>query len=355
MPSPRIAIVGAGLAGLSCARTLLAAGAEVTLFDKGRVPGGRLATRRVEAAGARLQFDHGAQYLTARGEGFATLLRQAGAAPWSQPGWRVGVPGMSALPRALAAGMAVVPGRPVTALEEGPGGWTLRLGDMAAGPFRAVAVTVPAPQAVPLVGPHWPALAARLGGVVMAPCWTLMAGFAARLPLPDQQRPPGDATGSGATGHGALGPGATGQDMTGPGATGAGAIGSGLPGSGALGPGAIGWAARDSSKPGREAGTECWVVQASPAWSRTHLEAAPEAVAAALLGALAGLAGAALPGMVHAAAHRWRHSLVEVPLGEPCLWDGGRRLGLAGDWSLAGRAEAAFESGTALARAVLAG
>ena len=57
---------------------------------------------------------------------------------------------------------------------------------------------------------------------------------------------------------------------------------------------------------------------------------------------------------IHAAAHRWRYSLVEVPLGRPCLADAALGLGLAGDWCLAGRAEAAFDSGTALAAALLA-
>ncbi len=40
-----VAIVGAGIAGLSCATALAAAGRRVVLFDKGRRPGGRLATR----------------------------------------------------------------------------------------------------------------------------------------------------------------------------------------------------------------------------------------------------------------------------------------------------------------------
>ena len=60
----QIAIVGTGMAGLSCATRLAALGHEVALFDKGRGPGGRMATRRVEADGTLLRFDHGAQYFT---------------------------------------------------------------------------------------------------------------------------------------------------------------------------------------------------------------------------------------------------------------------------------------------------
>ena len=36
-----IAIIGAGMAGISCARALREAGREVVLFDKGRAAGGR--------------------------------------------------------------------------------------------------------------------------------------------------------------------------------------------------------------------------------------------------------------------------------------------------------------------------
>ncbi|TGN44114.1 FAD-dependent oxidoreductase, partial [Paracoccus liaowanqingii] len=64
----RVAIIGAGLAGLTCAGRLAQAGLSVTLFDKGRGPGGRLATRRADDG---LRFDHGALWLAARDPGFA--------------------------------------------------------------------------------------------------------------------------------------------------------------------------------------------------------------------------------------------------------------------------------------------
>ncbi len=331
-PSLPIAILGAGLAGLSCARGLAAGGRTPDLFDKGRAAGGRLASRRVDLSenGTALRFDHGAQYLTARGPGFAAALRAAGARPWPDPDRLVGVPAMSALPRHLAEGLPPIRlRRHAAALEPGPGGrgWMVLHLDAGAvrpdrpvppealaaaeraGPYAAVALALPAPQAAPLVAPHAPAWAEALAAEVrIAPCWTVMAAFAARLPLPDTLRP---------------------------------------------GEGAIGWAARDSSKPGRDAAAETWVVQAGPAWSRAHLEDRADSVVPALLDALAGLAGTPLPPPAHAAAHRWRHAMVETPLGAPCLWDPALGLGLAGDWCLAARAEAAFDSGAALAAAML--
>ena len=77
----QIAIVGAGMAGLSCATRLAALGHEIALFDKGRGPGGRMATRRVEADGTMLRFDHGAQYFTARDPRFVEQV-----ARWEREG-----------------------------------------------------------------------------------------------------------------------------------------------------------------------------------------------------------------------------------------------------------------------------
>ena len=112
--------------------------------------------------------------------------------------------------------------------------------------------------------------------------------------------------------------------------------------------GPIGWAARDSSKPGRDAAQENWVIQADPEFSRAHLEATPEAVIASLLAALPA------PEPLFAVAHRWRFSLLETALGQPCLWDAAQGLGYASDGCLAGRAESAWESVQALAQRVLA-
>ncbi len=310
-----IAIIGAGMAGISCARALREARRDVILFDKGRAVGGRLATKRLEIGGVTIRLDHGAQYITARDPGFASLLAGCEMAQWPDAGRIVAVPAMSALPRALAAGLDIRLGSHVSALRREGTGWmvdhlpadTVRPGHplpettpSTEGPFDTVAVTLPAPQAADLLRPVAPGLAAALDGVEYAPCWTWIAVFETRLDLPDTLRP-----------------------ATGP----------------------IGWAARNSSKPGRDI-AEAWVVQAGPAWSRAHLEDKPGDVAAALRLALG------VPAPLAEATHRWRYSLVEHALGRPCLWDGAVGLGLAGDYCLEGRVEAAFRSGQALARAM---
>ena len=58
-----VLVIGAGMSGIACARSLQSAGVPVRMIDKGRGIGGRVATRRVDLAGEVITFDHGAQYL----------------------------------------------------------------------------------------------------------------------------------------------------------------------------------------------------------------------------------------------------------------------------------------------------
>ena len=66
-----VAVVGAGMAGVTAARTLLQAGHRVTLIEAASAVGGRMATRRTEFGG----FDPGVQYFTVRDARFELALR----------------------------------------------------------------------------------------------------------------------------------------------------------------------------------------------------------------------------------------------------------------------------------------
>jgi predicted NAD/FAD-dependent oxidoreductase len=226
---------------------------------------------------------------------------------------------MSALPAFLQGTLRADwhVGRHVGFLHAAGDGWHVRHLDAAAtapgtvteaggevsGPFDAVLLALPAPQAAPLLRAIGHGYAEAVGRVVIAPCWALMLAFEEPQPGPDAQRPAD---------------------------------------------GAFGWIARDSARPGRAAVPECWVAHARPDWSRAALERPAEAVLAELQVAFASVTGIAATPM-HAAVHRWRHAMTETPLGEPCLWDAAARLGVCGDWCLGARVEAAWQSGAALA------
>lgn len=305
-----IAIVGAGMAGLRCATRAVAAGHRVRLFDKGRGPGGRMATRRLTAPalsghGGEAAFDHGAQYITAKSDGFAAQLAAWEAtdvvARWPAAGADayVGTPAMNAPLKAMAAALDVTWGLEVRSVEPSGGGWLLPdVGER----FDALVIAVPPEQAARLLAPAAPQLAELAGAVRSSACWTVMAAFAAPLSgAPDVLRSEG----------------------------------------------IIGWVARNSAKPVRTRAVEAWVVQAGPDWSAAHIEDAPETVTAALLTALAEQIGP-LPAPLVSTAHRWRYA--QSPgTGDGAIWDESARLGLCGDWLLGPRVEAAWTSGDRLA------
>lgn len=78
-----VVVVGAGISGVACARTLLAAGLPVVVLDRGRRVGGRMAVRTHQGR----PVDIGASYLTASDPGFEAVVedwRARGLArPWT--------------------------------------------------------------------------------------------------------------------------------------------------------------------------------------------------------------------------------------------------------------------------------
>lgn len=310
--APTVAVIGAGIAGLACARTLSDHGLAVTVFDKSRGLGGRLATRRAEP----FAFDHGAQYFTARDPRFQryveSWLEDDILSSWSPAGddkrGFVATSAMNGLGKHLGRDLNCRLGQRIDGLEEGAGGWTLVADDSRSlGSFYRVVVATPAPQASPLLD-AFPELTATLAKASYAPCWALMLGFDRALDVSAPTLRPETGT--------------------------------------------IAWAARNNTKAGRPE-AEAWVIHARPDWSAHHLELEAGEVEQVLLTAAAELFADTWRQPVHVQAHRWRYALVTEAVGEACLWDGKRGLGACGDWCLGPRIELAWLSGMAMAGRVL--
>jgi len=343
----RVAVIGAGLAGLSCARTLRDHNIEVEVFDKGRAPGGRLANRRV----AEQSFDLGAQYFTARDPRFVRWVeawQEDGiCAPWHgrivavddatgvlreaavTARW-VGTPNMNALARNLARDVSVRASHRVDAIERCATGMALTgaIGDIGAtlpssdasaqapsslGEFDIVLVCLPAPQASALLATVCPALSTIAGKVAFAPCFAAGITDGAHDTLTSLAF------------DGAF----IGRDT---------------------GTSPLAWVARDTSKPGRGAG-ERWTLHASTHFSLASLEAQPETVAKTLAREFARLFRVPEPQVM--TAHRWRFARAPEPVTQGAYFDEDAGLGLAGDWLSGGRVEGAVLSGVALAGRVL--
>ena len=319
----RIAVIGAGMAGLNAAQTLADRGYDVVVVEKSRGAGGRMSTRRQEG----FRFDHGAQYFTARDPGF---LRQVLA--WQKRGlvkeWEpriavvgdhnrngetsntkryIAMPSMNSICRALAEQLTDCRfGWQVQALERTETGWVLHSDTDETLKADFLLCTMPPEQASTLLAD--PVIDQLLSRVEMLPCWALMVVL--DRPLLAEN----DAA--------------------------------------FINQGPLSWVASQSARPGRPS-VHAWVLHASPEWSLKHLDRSSEDVAGLLLEAAGSLPQARRFTVKSAIAHRWRYALARQPLEVEVLWIGSRRLAFAGDWCHGSRVEGAFLSGFAAARKII--
>lgn len=313
--SPRIAVVGAGIAGIACACHLKTLGLKPVVFEKSRSIGGRLATRRTANS---LAFDHGAQYFTARSAEFRAFIDTCGpeaiSAWWPRGGggepalggaWLVSLPGMNGFLKQAAEGLEVRTETTVRGIERFKDGWRLHFdGSAGADLFDLVIVTAPAPQAIALTG-FSPRLQKSLASIRMAPCWALMLALKTSPGIDqDVLRQPSPE---------------------------------------------IAWLARNSGKPGRSTAVETWVAHADPTWSQDNLELGKDAVLSRLVEAALACLGSNGSDVMHADVHRWRFARVERASGEPFLRDETGTVFVCGDGCLGPRVESAYLSGSALA------
>lgn len=328
-------VIGAGVAGLACARALTDAGRRPVVVERARGVGGRCATRRVDGQ----PVDHGVPFLHGRTAAFLAAVEAACGADLVR-GWPVavvgdGVPcrpaafepgsarsapraGVNAFPKALAAGLDVRCGAEVVALREVAGGARVEVATRDGATYaarRLVLATHLRATADLLAGmtPRPPAVAALaplLGLVATAPCLAVIARYPEGTPAPafDVAWPPD---------------------------------------------GPLTALVHDTAKraPGAR---RVLVVQATAAWSRTHVEEAPSTWARALLDAAATRFGAWVATPDHVEPHAWRAARVVegTELAAPLVATlaGGAVVGVCGDaFDARGGVEGAWHAGRALA------
>ncbi|HBJ94858.1 FAD-dependent oxidoreductase [Ponticaulis sp.] len=314
----KLAIIGAGFSGLTCARIARQNGLDVTVFDKGRGAGGRLSTKRISADGAEYRFDHGTSAFDARSEAFADALQpliDAGfvaelhANDNGFPKGFVGTPGMNSTIKGLAEGLDVRFGQRVERMTRTPRGWALSF-EQDIPPFDCdvVVCAIPAEQATILLADAAPEFSAKAGDVVSEPRWVTMLGFSTPLPVDFTTLKPEQSS--------------------------------------------IAAIIRNQTKPGRDATKDCLVLHASTDWSKAHLEDDASDVLTAMKSALAETLSIELPSPAVEHAHRWRYAVTSKPAGEPFMLTEDKTLGVCGDWLLGGGVEDAWASGKALGGAL---
>lgn len=317
---PSVAIIGAGFAGITAAQQL-AKHSEVTIFEKSRGFGGRMATRRNDP----WQFNHGAQFFTVRSSEFKTLveeyLEQSLISEWqpkiitldphSEPFKRewfephyVAEPSMNSLVKHMAIDADVrlqVEVANVSKSANRPTWLLTDKNDESLGEFDWVISAAPAPQCLNIM-PEEFSLQQQVESARLSPCFALMLGFDQALELNFEA-----------------------------------AVVRNSP---------VAWIASASTK------KNTLMLHSDNAWAEQHLEQPLDWVQSELLKAFGELLRDKLPKPIHIDIHRWRYARAENPLDVGALVDTENRLAACGDWCLGNRVEDAFLSGLEVAKQI---
>ncbi len=316
----KVAIIGAGLSGAVLARKLHGAGHDVSIFEKSRGAGGRMATRRANG----FAFDHGAPWFTVLSTEFRDFLAPHFAsgkvAEWlgrfvhlaadgnqepldSEPRC-VASPAMNALAKALVAGAALHTGVHVAPLRE-----PHLLHDSegnALGRFDWIISTAPGPQAIELF--------ADIAPLTLAP-GHMSAGFTAMFGFTGDVAPGWDAA--------------------------------------LIDDDVIASIIVNSAKPGRNDGGTAFVAHAQTAWAEERINEEPTAIRPQLALAFTRLTGIDAGLAEYSTAHRWRYAHANAGFADGFAICPEAGLASCGDWCGGGGVEAAFASANALAEELL--
>ena len=320
--NPSLVIIGAGLAGLSCATQLKAIGFKVQIFEKSRGPSGRMSTRN----GDNWSADHGAQYFTARDpifiEELNTWIQRGIAATWhprlkvyEDSQWReiastqnryVGIPAMNSLGKNLAKNFDVTYGQTIDQIVLKNDKWILHSVEEGSinEQFDWLVLAIPAPQAFILTHSIDRSIEEK-NRVDMQGCWTVMACFTER------QKTLFDA----AFINGEI----------------------------------ISWISRNNSKLGRE-GLDSWTIHANPEWSQQWIELDKEEAGKRILECAMKLGLNYQNAQI--SVHRWRYASGSLTANPGFKVYEDIHLGLCGDWLHGGRVEGAWLSGYKLANQI---
>lgn len=310
-----IGIIGAGISGLVCGRTLKQAGHQVTVLEKSRSLGGRCATRKF---GDHV-VDHGLQYFTLRDPEIrkdveavagAELRRLTAPILQAEPKgsvYREGEErfylrsGNNRLGKLLAEGLEVLTETEVPKAEKSWKKW--KVGGRE---FDAVVSCAPWPQSAALAG-------LRASDPGYEPCLTVLLEYQV-----------GRAGGEGAYAR----MDASGSDP-------------------------LAWIACENVKEGRVAeGYTVYVIQASPGYSREHMEQNPEYWASDLQVLLEKTWNLDPSKRGSVFAHRWRYARRRE--NAPAPKDLPKGLMVCGDSMTDSRLESVWKSGRTTAEKVLA-
>lgn len=325
MKDPSIAIIGAGLAGLTCGTALQGLVSNIKVFEKEIFPGGRISRFRT----GKYEFNHGAQYFTVNNPLFWNIVSawqtDGIVRPWD--GWIVelqkgqvsntdmatqrftGQPRMQAIAENLAQNCDLITSTTVSELEmQSGGGWRLfnDRGDYL-GVFDIVIIATAGNQ-VAVLCRQVPAISRLADKIDMTVCWAGMFAFNRKLGLPFDAAHVLDSP--------------------------------------------LSWISH-SQLADQKSESDCWVLHASPEWSQQYAASFRGRVMHSLLEAFWQATDLTPVKPVSSSVHCWKHALPINPINEDSLFDETMAIGACGDWCTAPRIEGAVLSGFSMADRVM--
>lgn len=323
-----IAIIGAGMAGLTVAKNLASQGFSVDVFDKGRGVGGRTSSRRSGWG----YFDHGCQYFSVTDRLFHDFLREYSQiiSPWQGKFylWADGkfsqndddkikyIPhySMSNLCKEIAKNLRINLSTRITDLTKQKT-WTLMDENLQEySNYDWVIISAPPAQTRDLLLKHT-VISEEIKHIEMLPCYSLMLATSEALKYDID-----------------------GLQLQHP---------------------CLGWIALNHLKPFRH-NSYTMTIQSNFSWAKDSLEfdaerhgnAARTLVSNILKTATADILGENLDNLVYESVHLWRYALPAKASEQKYYLDREEKIGVCGDWCLKGKLESAFLSGYFLASAL---
>ena len=322
----KIAIIGGGISGLSLADHLKDL-ASIQIFEKSRGIGGRMSTRYTDD----FQFDHGAQFFSARSKKFRKFLEpfikrdivnewlpeivtlEVGKKPykrdWFEPHYTAS-PMMNMLCKTIAVKHDVCLKIEITSISQKPAGWFLIDSNNGChGPFDWVISSAPAPQTANLLPPYFKHHE-DISAIKMQGCYSLMIGLSDDLNLKWQAAKIKNSP--------------------------------------------IKWMTVNSSKPLCESGYSL-LIQTSNEWAEAHIDDDQDEVKTLLLAEVEKLLQTDLCNIDYISLHRWRYAntiIDDDQENQKHLLDEINNLAACGDWCIKGGVEFAYLSALSLAESL---
>lgn len=330
-----VIVIGAGMAGLTCAQQLKQAGLDVTIVEKSAGVGGRMATRRLQGTWV----DHGAQLLSVKSDSFGRFVRKLQekgiVQEWTRNVYQLSASGlcppeaeerhpryccpmgMTAIAKYLANEIQIINNARIVDVSHNDIKWQLVTDRQEVLETSAIVSTIPAPQFLPVfegVLASAPTFLQALQSVKFAPSVTIMAGYNASNSVPIEWQ--------------AI------RCIDDP---------------------ILDWISYDSSKHPDQSIQPVFVLQSTAEFAKQSMEEPDLEIAGRpLLNQVGRLLAKWLSSPEWWQVHRWRYALAEESLGVSCLSTSiPFPLVCAGDWCAGKNIEAAYHSGLAAAESVI--